>query len=319
MSNGYVNGKDYRRTRKVERKKTKDARKRNLSNYEHILQEEVFAVPAHDIENYLEAHPCIVRKYDNYEEPDSIESYDIDQDEFDPISEYGEDPYFDDGDFSEPDDTRDSIFFTTDKTKTSRRSIGNAVDRCDIVFSIDQAGHWEVASPQLGKLRLFEPSEEKSYEGNLILNFIEKRYKILLKIAEYLSRLMEQKKLIPTETNKKNFFLNFPEFTAVEIITEIKKKNGDDIHKSTLSRLNNAVFHMPIIGDIRLGDILDITKNAETYAKVIRLIDKEDKKNPLKDTEIAEKVGLTDRQVKNIRAELGIPNIYQRRIKGESP
>lgn len=319
MSNSYVYQKDYRRTHKIERKKTKDARKKNLSSYEHVLQEEVFAIPARDLENYLEAHPCIVRKFDNYEEPDSIELFDIDQDEFDPISEYDEDPYFDDGDFSEPDDTSDSIFFTTDKKKTSRRSIGNDVDRCDIVFLIDQAGHWEVISPQLGKLRLFEPSEEKSYEGNLILNFIEKRYKILMKIAEYLSRLMEQKKLIPTEANRKNFFLNFPEFTTDKIITEIKK-SGNDIHKSTLSRLNNAVFHMPIIGDIRLGDILDITKNAETYAKVIRLIDKEDKKNPLKDTEIAEKVGLTGRQVKNIRAELGIPNIYQRRIKErESP
>lgn len=297
----------YQRESKKER--VKGGYRRQLSNYEKVLQDEIFTLPVYEIENYLEACPYIVKKHEFEVEVANRQIHDNDPDELDLIAEYGEDPYDDDGDFSDLEADEESLFFITDTKATNRLSIGQSKDRCAVVFTIDETGHWDVTTPISAILRFYEPLPENPYEGEIRLYFVRKKYDILLKISKYLASLIEQKKLIPSEKNRKYFFLYFPEFTAQKII-ELDKEN---IHKSTLSNLQHELIHIPIIGELKLGEILDITKNAMTHGQVINLIDNEDKMNPLKDTELAEKVGITERTIKNIRNKYGILNVYQRK------
>ncbi|MCX8069893.1 MAG: hypothetical protein N2738_05255 [Thermodesulfovibrionales bacterium] len=309
MSNDYE--KDYRKKASKETKRARGGYGRKLSKSEIVLQEEIFTLPIYEIENYLES--CLyIRKREELERyTDDEPLHDHDPDDFDLLSEYGEDPYDNDGDFSEADDDNKSIYFKTDETKTNRLSIQKRENKCDIIFLRDESGNWEVISPIFSIIRHFETSDINSYEGEMRLHFLKKRHDILIIIAKYLANLMKQKKLEPTEENRKYFFLFFPEFTP----ENIKKTIEENIHESTFSRLNNTMFHIPVLGDISLGEILDITRNAETHGKVINLIIKEDKRKPLKDIELAEKSGKTVRTIKYIRERYGIPNAYQRKMQ----
>lgn len=298
-----------------------EGRSARLTAAEFDLREDILLIQADDIQHFIEKQSYFKFKHELEASPHELTDQEAkeEDDGWEEEAERSDTPTDVDGDPSESADLNTAFDETKQMSDMHKRSFltSKRQKMFDVVIKEDKE-KWYVYTPATVIISRCVFNEglrnvkKEVWLGNFVLKTINERQKHLLHIGELLIENIRRNPEFMTLQDRNDALASLAEFTPENIAEKLS------IDNTTVGRLRNALFFIPRFGEISLDDILKTSKSGIDLL-VKRIIAQENPLKPLSDASIAKKLPgsykRTGRQIGNIRNELGIPGMSERKDK----